>query len=105
MEWLRCEDSSNLFKTPKSVQCYQTGKLKSLIKLYYLRNFEIIYRVSVKSRRPPPPSPLGQGKGRGKGRRCANYTCKSRHWHSATRKYSYRQPLAQSAHSNFDLCI
>src|SRR6218665_1087062 len=68
MEWLRCEDSSNLFKTPKSVQCCQTGKLKSLINLYYLRNFEIIYRVSVISRRPSLPSlpTAGQGKGRGK---------------------------------------
>jgi len=37
MEWLRCEDSSNLFKTPKSVQCCQTGKLKSLIKLVLLK--------------------------------------------------------------------
>src|SRR6218665_1006115 len=68
MEWLRCEDSSNLFKTPKSVQCCQTGKLKSLINLYYLRNFEIIYRVSVISRRPSLPSlpTAGQGKGGGK---------------------------------------
>src|SRR6218665_3022578 len=62
MECLRCEDSSNLFKTPKSVQCCQTGKLKSLIKLYY---FEIIYRVSVISRRPSLPSLPTAGAGEG----------------------------------------
>src|SRR6218665_296656 len=65
MEWLRCDDSSNLFKTPKSVQCCQTGKLKSLINLYYLRNFEIIYRVSVISRRPSLPSLPKSGAGEG----------------------------------------
>src|SRR6218665_1519024 len=93
MEWLRCEDSSNLFKTPKSVQCCQTGKLKSLINLYY---FEIIYRVSVISRRPSLPSLPKSGAGEGgEGRRsCTNYTfktikmhtCISRYWHNATGK-------------------
>ena len=36
--------------------------------MYYSRNFEIIYRVSVISRRPSLPSlpTAGQGKGRGK---------------------------------------
>jgi len=37
MEWLRCEDSSNLFKTPKSVHRCQTWKLKILIKLVLLK--------------------------------------------------------------------
>ena len=36
---LRCEDSSNFFKTPKKVQCCQTRKLKSLIKLVVISDF------------------------------------------------------------------
>jgi len=34
---LRCEDSSNFFKTPMKVHCCQTWKLKSLIKLVLLK--------------------------------------------------------------------
>src|SRR6218665_3493806 len=41
------------------------GSLKVLKNLYYLRNFEIIYRVSVISRRPSLPSLPKSGAGEG----------------------------------------
>src|SRR6218665_2163904 len=103
MEWLRCEVSSNLFKTPKSVQC-------CLIKLVLLKKLSNNLQSIKQCRRPPPPSsPSPQrGRGRGEGRRsCTNYTFKTIkmhtfracndpvpqenrrigvHWHCATRK-------------------
>src|SRR6218665_2605234 len=68
MEWLRCEDSSNVFKTPKKVQCCQTRKLKSLIKLVVISQNNL---QSIEMFRLPPlpplylPSLLGLGKGEG----------------------------------------
>src|SRR6218665_2932394 len=55
MEWLRCEDSSNLFKTPKSVHCCQTRKLKSLIKLVVISQNNL---QSIEMFRLPPLPPL-----------------------------------------------
>src|SRR6218665_2392899 len=61
MEWLRCEDSSNLFKTPKSGQC-------CLIKLALLKKLSNNLHIIKQCRRPSLPSlpTAGQGKGRGK---------------------------------------
>src|SRR6218665_3219748 len=67
MEWLRCEDSSNLFKTPKSVQCCQTGKLKSLIKLVLLKKLR--NNLQSISYKPPPLPPLPPHSGAGEGER------------------------------------
>src|SRR6218665_3897888 len=67
MEWLRCEDSSNLFKTPKSVQRCQTRKLKSLIKLVVISQNNL---QSIEMFRLPPLPPLYlplRAGGRGKG--------------------------------------
>src|SRR6218665_3248418 len=55
MEWLRCEDSSNLFKTPKKVQYCQSRKLKSLIKLVVISQNNL---QSIKMFRLPPLPPL-----------------------------------------------
>src|SRR6218665_1098503 len=84
MEWLRCEDSPNLFKTPKSVQCCQTGKLKSLIKLVLLKKtLKKFTEYQFQAAAPPsPPSPQ-RGRGRGEGRRsCTNYTFKTIKMHT-----------------------
>src|SRR6218665_876572 len=67
MEWLRCEDSSNFFQTPKSVQCCQTWKLKNLIKLILLN--KLLNNLQSISYNPPPPPPLPPHSGAGEGER------------------------------------
>src|SRR6218665_569011 len=96
MEWLRCEYSSNLFKTPKSVQCCQTGKLKSLIKLVLLKKLR--NNLQSISYKPPPLPPLPPHSGAGEGERegmelwhCAN-TCHYGYFLVALCQYIYLCP-------------